>query len=59
MTRAVSFFVAGVILAFGSLTAGAQAAVTGTGDAGAVAASIGDGSPGLVTGASFTVAGPL
>ena len=37
----------------------AQATVTGTDDANAVAGAIGDGSPGLVTGASFTINGPL
>jgi hypothetical protein len=37
----------------------ARATVTGTDDASAVAAAIGDGSPGLVTGGSFTIAGPL
>ena len=60
MSRAgMSFVVAGVLFALGLLPAGAQAAVTGSTDAAAVAAAIGDGTPGLVTGASFTIPGPI
>jgi hypothetical protein len=57
--RALTGLLTAGALAFGLQATTAHAAVTGSSDAAAVAAAIADGSPGLLTGASFTVAGPL
>jgi hypothetical protein len=58
--RATRYLIAAAaVIALGVIAPSAGATVTGSNDAGAVATAIGDGSPGLVTGAAFTIAGPV